>query len=128
MLSPFSGIQDWISLSQALFEGALWLPSGCVVAALLFMESRYHTALSCLLLTPYHVLLLLAGHSMGTGASGQHLVVDWADCVDDEPLEGCAVPANLLNNLGFFRWFCLVIHPPQKNIELQSSFEAIKRI
>ena len=54
------------------------------------MESRYHTALSCLLLTPYHVLLLLAGHNMGTG---QHLVVNWADCVDDEPLEGCAVPA-----------------------------------
>ena len=90
VLSPFSGIQDWISLSQALFAGALWLPSGCVVATPLFMESRYHTALSCLLLTPYHVLLLLAGHSMGTR---QHLVVDWADCVDDEPLEGCAVPA-----------------------------------
>ena len=54
VLSPFSGIQDWISLSQALFAGALWLPSGCVVATPLFMGSRYHTALSCLLLNTYY--------------------------------------------------------------------------
>jgi len=35
---------------------------------------------------------------------------------------------NLLNNLGFLRRFCFVIHPPQKKKQLQSSFEAIKRI
>jgi len=54
VLSPFSGTHDWISLSQALFAGALWLPSGCMVATPLFMGSRYHTALSCLLLTTHY--------------------------------------------------------------------------
>ena len=74
VLSPFSGIQDWISLSQALFAGALWLPSGCVVATPLFMGSRYHTALSCLLLNTYYSHTGMGGRagrrqgqSVGTG-------------------------------------------------------------
>ena len=35
---------------------------------------------------------------------------------------------NLLINLGFMRRFCFVIHPSHKKKQLQSSFEAIKRI
>jgi hypothetical protein len=59
---------------QFNFAGALWLPSGCVVATALFMGSRYHTALSCLLLNTYYSHTGMGGRagrrqgqSVGTG-------------------------------------------------------------
>jgi hypothetical protein len=51
-----------------------------------------------------------------------------AELQQNGELQSGELRKNLLINLGFMRRFCFVIHPSHKKKQLQSSFEAIKRI